>query len=86
MRLRGLIVISVLALLVAAPAGGRLLDVGELPDAAGDGSPDITRVRVGSNATAVTFIVDLANQTKLADEPAGMFIFIDSDLNPETGN
>ena len=84
MRFRGLLVISVLALLVAAPAGGRLLDVGELPDAAGDGAPDITRVRVGSNATAVTFIVDLANQTKL-EENQLVAIFIDSDLNQETG-
>ena len=84
MRLRGLLVIGVLALLVAAPAGGRLLDVGELPDAAGDGAPDITRLRVGSNATAVTFIVDLANQTKL-EENQLVVIFIDSDLNLETG-
>ena len=84
MRFRGLLVIFVLGLLLAAPAGGRLLDVGELPDAAGDGAPDITRVRVGSNATAVTFIVDLANQTTLAGDQ-GIFIFIDSDLNPETG-
>jgi hypothetical protein len=84
MRLRGLIVIAALALLLAAPASGRLLDVGELPDAAGDGAPDITRVRVGSNATAVTFIVDLANQTTLAGDQ-GIFIFIDSDLNPATG-
>ena len=64
MRFSGLIVISVLALLVAAPAGGRLLDVGELPDAAGDGAPDITRLRVGSNATAVTFIVDLRTRRR----------------------
>jgi hypothetical protein len=84
MRFRGLLVISVVALLVAAPAGGRLLDVGELPDAAGDGAPDITRLRVGSNATAVTFIVDLANQTKL-EENQLVVILIDSDLNQETG-
>src|SRR5215210_9254781 len=84
MRFGSLVVISVLGLLVAAPAGGRLLDVGGLPDAAGDGTPDITRVRVGSNATAVTFIVDLANQTTLTGDQ-GIFIFIDSDLNPETG-
>ena len=85
MRFSGLLVISVLALLVAAPAGGRLLDVGELPDAAGDGAPDITRLRVGSSATAVTFIVDLANQTKL-EENQLVVIFIDSDLNQETGS
>lgn len=84
MRFRGLMVIVALALLVAAPAGGRLLEVGELPDAAGDGLPDITRLRVGSNATAVTFIVDLANQTTLA-AGQGVFIFIDSDVNPGTG-
>jgi hypothetical protein len=85
MRFRGLIVIAALALLVAAPAGGRLVDVGELPDAAGDGAPDITRLRVGSSATAVTFIVDLANQTKL-EENQLVVIFIDSDLNLETGS
>ena len=65
MRFRGLMVIVALALVVAAPAGGRVLDVGFLDDPAGDGTPDITRLRVGSNATAVTFIVDLANQTTL---------------------
>ena len=84
MRFRGLMVIVALALLVAAPAGGRVLDVGELPDAAGDGSPDITRIRVGSNATAVTFIVDLANQTTLTGDQ-GVLVLIDSDLNPATG-
>jgi hypothetical protein len=84
MRFRGLMVSLALALLLAAPAAGRLLDPGELPDAAGDGSPDITRLRVGSNATAVTFIVDLANQTTLS-EGQGVFVFIDSDVNPETG-
>ena len=84
MRFRGLVVIFALALVVAAPAGGRMLDVGELPDTAGDGTPDITRVRVGSNATAVTFMVDLASQTTLA-AGQGIFILIDSDVNPDTG-
>lgn len=84
MRFRGLMVIFAVALLVAAPAGGRVLAVGFLDDKAGDGSPDITRVRVGSNATAVTFIVDLANQTSLTGDQ-GVFILIDSDLNQETG-
>jgi hypothetical protein len=85
MRFRGLVVIGVLALLVAAPAGGRVLDVGFMDDKAGDGTPDITRVRVGSNATAITFIVDLANQTKLAADQL-VVILIDSDLNLETGS
>lgn len=84
MRFRGLIVICALALLVAAPAGGRALEVGFMDDKAGDGAPDITRVRVGSNATAVTFIVDLANQTKLSENQL-VVILIDSDLNLETG-
>lgn len=84
MRLRGLMVVVALALLLAAPAGGRVLDVGELPDATGDGAPDITRIRVGSNATAVTFIVDLANQTTLA-AGQGVLVLIDSDVNPATG-
>jgi hypothetical protein len=84
MRFRGLVVILALALLVAAPAGGRVLAVGFLDDKPGDGAPDITRVRVGSNATAVTFIVDLANQTTLT-EGQGVFILIDSDVNTETG-
>ena len=84
MRFRGLIVILALALVAAAPAGGRLLDVGQLPDATGDGSPDITRLRVGSSAAAVTFIVDLANQTELAENQL-VVILIDSDVNTETG-
>ena len=84
MRFRGPMVILALALLTAAPASGRLLDVGELPDAAGDGSPDITRIRVGSNATAVTFMVDLANQAALT-ENQGILVFIDSDVNLDTG-
>jgi hypothetical protein len=84
MRFRGLMVIFALALLAAAPAGGRTLDVGFLDDPAGDGSPDITRVRVGSNPTAVTFMVDLANQTTLTGDQ-GIFILIDSDMNPDTG-
>jgi hypothetical protein len=85
MRFRGLMVIVALALLVAAPAGGRALAVGFLDDPAGDGTPDITRIEVGSNATAVTFIVDLANQTTLA-AGQGILVFIDSDLNLETGS
>lgn len=84
MRFRGLMVIFALALLIAAPAGGRVLEVGFLDDKPGDGSPDLTRIRVGSNATAVTFIVELANQTKLAENQI-VAILIDSDLNPETG-
>jgi hypothetical protein len=84
MRLRGLVVIVALALVVAAPAGGRVIDVGFLDDPSGDGTPDITRIRVGSNATAVTFMVDLANQATLA-EGQGILILIDSDLNLETG-
>ena len=84
MRFRGLMIIFALALLVAAPAGGRVLEVGFLDDKPGDGTPDITRIRAGSNATAVTFIVDLANQTKLAENQV-LAILIDSDLNPATG-
>ena len=85
MRFRGLMVIVGLALLLAAPAGGRVLDIGFLDDTAGDGSPDITRIEVGSHATAVTFIVDLANQTTLA-AGQGILVFIDSDLNLDTGS
>jgi hypothetical protein len=84
MRLRGLVVIGALALVVAAPAGGRILDVGFLDDPAGDGTPDITRIGVGSNATAITFMVDLASQTTLA-AGQGILVFIDSDVNLETG-
>lgn len=84
MRFRGLMVIFALALLVATPASGRVLEVGFLDDPAGDGSPDITRIGVGSNATAVTFMVDLANQTTLAEGQA-ILVLIDSDVNLETG-
>jgi hypothetical protein len=77
-------VILALALLVAAPAAGRLLAIGFLDDPAGDGSPDMTRIEVGSNPTAVTFIIDLANQTTLA-EGQSILILIDSDLNLDTG-
>lgn len=85
MTARGLCVVAVLAALVAAtPAGARLLDVGSIDDAAGDGSPDITRISVGSNSRAVTFIVVLANKTELAENEA-VAVFIDSDLNQDTG-
>jgi hypothetical protein len=77
-------VIVALALLVATPAGGRVLEIGFLDDPAGDGTPDITRIGVGSNATAVTFMVDLANQTTLA-AGQGIFVLIDSDVNLDTG-
>ena len=84
MRFRGLLVIFALALLVAAPASGRILDFGFLDDPAGDGTPDITRIGVGSNATAVTFMVALANQTTLAAGQV-ILVLIDSDVNLDTG-
>ena len=68
----------------AAPAGGRVVDFGFLDDPAGDATPDITRIGASSNATAVTFIVALANQTTLA-AGQGILVLIDSDLNLETG-
>jgi hypothetical protein len=84
MRFRGLLVVLALALLVAAPAAGRVLEIGFLDDPAGDGSPDMTRIEVGSNAAAVTFIVDVANQTTLA-EGQSIVVFVDSDVNLDTG-
>jgi hypothetical protein len=69
---------------VAAPAGSRLLDHVTIPDPAGDGTPDITQVKVGSNTTAVTFVVDLAGKTSLEANEA-VLVFIDSDMNQATG-
>jgi hypothetical protein len=85
MTRRGLTLLCALAaLLVAAPAGGRSLDHVTIPDPAGDGTPDITQVKVGSNTTSVTFVVDLAGKTGLAANEV-VQVFIDSDLNAATG-
>ena len=84
MRTRGLALIGALSLLGAAPAAGRVLEVVSVDDPVGDGNPDITRVRIGSNPKAVTFIVDLAGKTDLAGEEA-IAVFVDSDLNSATG-
>jgi hypothetical protein len=82
---RGLLLAAAAAALaVAAPAAAKLLDVGALDDPAGDGTPDIARIAVGSNATAVTFIVTLANKTALA-EGEQVLVLVDSDMNQETG-
>ena len=86
MRKRGLtLIFASAALLVAAPAGGRVLDHISIPDAAGDGNPDITQVTVGSNASGgITFIVQIANHQALADSEY-VFVLIESDNNTATG-
>lgn len=85
MTRRGLTLLCALAaLLVAAPAGSRSLDHVTIPDPAGDGTPDITQVKVGSNTTAVTFVVDLVGKSTLEANEA-VLVFIDSDLNQATG-
>lgn len=73
-------------LAAAAPAGARLTtDHASLADPAGDGDPDITNVTAASNGSGgLTFIVDIANRTDLADDEF-VQIFIDADNNQATG-
>ena len=86
MPLRGLaLAVAALAVVLVAPAWAHTYEFDTVPDAAGDGDPDITRVVTGSNSTgAITFVVGLGNRTQLA---ASEFvqILIDSDSNPATG-
>jgi hypothetical protein len=86
MKTRGLVLLAVsAALLAAVPATGRVLDHVTVPDTAGDGDPDITQFVVGSNASGgITFVAQLANRTELADNEF-VFVLIDSDNNPTTG-
>jgi len=86
MRKRGLVVIVASAVLVAAaPAGGRVLDHYVIPDGAGDGSPDITQVTVGSNAGGgITFVVQLGDRQALADNEY-VVVLIEADGNTATG-
>jgi hypothetical protein len=86
MSRRSLILVSVVALAAAAPVGARLTaDHVSLPDAVGDGDPDITKITAGSNGSGgLTFIVDIGNRTELADNEF-VQVFIDSDHNPATG-
>lgn len=86
MRKRGLtLIVACAALLAAAPAGGRMLDHISIPDATGDGSPDVTQVTVGSNAAGgITFVVQIGDRQVLADNEY-VFVLIDSDGNPATG-
>jgi hypothetical protein len=83
---RGLAAVFVVALAAAAPVGARLTaDHASLPDAVGDGDPDITNVTAASNGSGgLTFIVEIANRTDLAEEEF-VQIFIDSDHNQATG-
>jgi hypothetical protein len=86
MSSRSLIVVSIVALAAAAPVGARLTaDHVSVPDAVGDGDPDITQITAGSNGSGgLTFIVDIGNRTDLAADEF-VQVFIDSDHNPATG-
>ncbi len=86
MSTRSLIVVSVVALAAAAPVGARLTaDHVSLPDAVGDGDPDITKITAGSNGSGgLTFIVDIGNRSELGDDEY-VQVFIDSDHNRATG-
>ena len=86
MKKRGLVLLAAAAaFLGAVPATARVLDHIQIPDAAGDGDPDITNVTVGSNASgAITFVTTLGNRTELAENEF-VFVLINSDNNPATG-
>jgi hypothetical protein len=86
MPLRGLAAaIVVSALVLAAPASAHTYEFDTVPDAAGDGDPDITRVVTGSNSTgAITFVVGLGNRTQLRAAEL-VQILIDSDNSAATG-
>lgn len=81
-----LIATAVVALVAAAPVGARLAaDHTSVPDATGDGDPDITQVTAGSNGSGgLTFVVDIGNRTELAENEF-VQVFIDADHNPATG-
>jgi hypothetical protein len=83
---RGLVsVLFVLALAFVAPASAHTLEFDTVPDATGDGDPDITRVIAGSNSTgAINFVVGIGNRTKLGATEL-VQVLIDSDNNPATG-
>jgi hypothetical protein len=86
LSIRGLSIVFVAALAVAAPVGARLTaDRASLPDAVGDGDPDITNVTAASNGSGgLTFVVDIANRTDLAENEF-VQVFIDADHSEATG-
>jgi hypothetical protein len=83
---RGLVLaLSALALAFAEPAAAHTYEFDTVPDAAGDGDPDITRVITGSNSTgAINFVVGIGNRTQLAATEL-VQVLVDSDNNPATG-
>ena len=83
---RGLVpAVFALALAFVVPAYAHTSDFDTVPDAAGDGDPDITRVVTGSNsAGSITFVVGIGNRTQLAATEL-VQILIDSDNNVGTG-
>jgi hypothetical protein len=84
-RTRGFAAAAATTLLVAAPAAGRALDHFTLADPVGDGTPDITQVTVGSNASgAITFVVQLGAKTALGDNEF-VFVLVEADGNTATG-
>jgi hypothetical protein len=86
LSIRGLSVVFVAALASAAPVGaGLTADRTSLPDAVGDGDPDITNVTAASNGSGgLTFVVDIANRTDLAENEF-VQVFIDADNDQATG-
>ena len=83
---RGLVpALFVLALAFAAPVAAHTYEFDTIPDAAGDGDPDITRVITGSNSTgAINFVVGIGNRNELRASEL-VQILVDSDNNPATG-
>jgi hypothetical protein len=78
-------VLSVLALAFAAPASAHTYEFDTVPDATGDGDPDITRVVTGSNSTgAINFVVGIGNRTELKTAEL-VQVLIDADNNAATG-
>lgn len=64
---------------------GLTADRTSLPDAVGDGDPDITNVTAASNGSGgLTFVVDIANRTDLAENEF-VQVFIDADNDQATG-
>ena len=88
MQRRGLFAVALLlTALMAAPAGAKVLSdaaYDQLPDAVGDGDPDINGLKVSSNSSgSITFIVGIGNRQRLAENEF-VQVYLDAD-NSQTG-
>lgn len=88
MQRRGLLALALLvAAVITAPAGAKVLAdaaYDQLPDAVGDGDPDINGLKVSSNSSgSVTFVVGIGNRQRLAENEY-VQVYIDAD-NSQTG-